>query len=166
MAIPCGDTKALLAASVCYKCLTPRQRRAAVTWLICQWVNAGIGCGTATNTLSVTGAGDPTANGKYYYQPADNSWIGPPSFGGFDNWRIILRDKPANSGIFYWEMAGQLGGDWYDIPQANFPCGAWTTTINGTPPAPTVAYSASTKYLLDPNGFIVLDPNGFPIIVP
>ena len=134
------DPAELARAAACFNGIA--NPKAVEVYLTCAWAQVSAGCGTPSNFIQVTGAGDAAANQAYtwdgfsrYVGQTDGAWsIGQDLQGG---WHIYLLIESHYTAVVFpctWAIVGgDLGGG--PAPTGSFfngspfPCGAPSNTI-------------------------------------
>lgn len=119
------DPQSLITSASCLRCVPRGTLREVMIYLLCQWASSPSGCGTPSNTIRISGAGDAGANQDYVY----------------DGIRYIGQTDVTYS-------ISLAAGVWYitKLPathlysESTFPC-SWQTVL-GTNPPPTGQYIA------------------------
>lgn len=131
--------EALLQAAACYQCASKQVIRSSIIYLLCEWANhlePTVECGTPSDVIVISGAGNAGANGTYIHNPTStNIW------NSVNDTNARIRVFGGTAFLEYGLAALEL----YTTPIADFPC-IWTTGLDGTDPAPTGIYSAAPPF--------------------
>ena len=123
------DPKALLEAARCFRCLPKDVVRAIKISLLCRWASQPKGCGTPSDTITISGAGTAGANQNYTYT-SPGLWVGATDS------TYTLNTSGAGWAI---KKSGPPVHNLYYTTAEDFPC-TWTVFTEGADPAPTGMY--------------------------
>lgn len=130
----------LIQASRCFRCIPPGSQREVQIYLLCQWASNPNFCGTPSDLITLSGAGDANANGLYTKNGVSN---GQPRFENTNNYTITWSDSLIATLGMAWLVQNNNADVLYYTSPALFPCRWNVYTVDiPSPPAPTGVYSA------------------------
>lgn len=125
----------IISALCTIRCIPKGKLPTLVSYLLCQWANnlAPAGCGTPSDVIQISGAGNGDVNGIYVRNP-----INLNIYDSKDDPQASIVFSAGNATIYY----GLAGFERYYSTTEDFPC-TWTLGLDGTLPVPTGQWLSS-----------------------